>query len=159
MYLKEILGGWDLQESDFSSRGEWLLHLERSTPEYHEREAKRLASLNEKKRQEAASLREAVAEMYSAIGEGEKFTFTRKENRPSGAVRLINLKIGGKPVFWELLNVSALSFLTPAFSQQEAEIIVKGFLKVISEAAGIEPASKVESREVSKWEFAYDLFP
>jgi len=113
MYTKQILGGWDLQESDFSSRGEWLLHLERSTPEYHEREAKRLASLDEKKRQEAASLREKVAEMYSAIEEGELLTFTRKENRPSGAVRLINLKIGGKPVFWELLSVSALSFLTP----------------------------------------------
>lgn len=161
MYLKEILGGWgdEKTRSDFATHEEWLLHLERSTPEYQEKEARRLASYHEAKQQEAASLREKVAEMYSAIGEGEEFTFTRKENRPSGAVRLINLKIGGKPIFWELLSVSALSFLTPAFSQQEAEVIVKGFLKVISEAAGIEHASKVESREVSKWEFAYDLFP
>ena len=26
MYTKQILGGWDLTESDFNSRQEWLTH-------------------------------------------------------------------------------------------------------------------------------------
>ena len=44
MYTKQILGGWDLTESDFNSRQEWLTHCERSTKEYHEKEAARLAA-------------------------------------------------------------------------------------------------------------------
>ena len=37
MYTKQILGGWDLTESDFNSHQEWLTHCERTQKEYHEK--------------------------------------------------------------------------------------------------------------------------
>lgn len=158
MYTKQILGGWDLQESDFATHAEWVRYKELHSPEFHTSEAVRLAALDEKKRQEAVALREKVVAVAAALSEGESITFSRKTTAPSGAVRLINLEIAGKPFPIEVLSVNSLSYFCPAFTKVEAEVIAKGFAKKIGEAAGIADASRVETRNVDKRTHAYDVF-
>jgi len=156
MYTKQILGGWDLTESDFNSRQEWLTHCERSTKEYHEKEAARLAALDEKKSIESEVLREKVLKFLVALESGEKITFSNAMQH-NGKLRVVNPKIGDIPLIWELFSVSGLSFCTKSYSEQDAQIIVDAFVNALAQAANVSNAKSVEVRDVSKYAKAFDI--
>jgi len=156
MYTKQILGGWDLTESDFNSRQEWLTHCERSTKEYHEKEAARLAALDEKKAVEAAALREKVLKFLVSLESGEKITFANAMAH-NGKLRIVNPKIGDIPLIWELFSVAGLSFCTNAYSEQDAKIIADAFTQALAQAANVNNAKAVEVRDISKYAKAFDI--